>query len=87
VIAVLKNTSKRTVRTKGTMTLFDRGGAAASQVPLPDAPLLPEREREVAIPVAAAGKPLPDGEYRVEVRIDVGMPALIVGETTLKVPK
>ena len=87
VIAVLKNTSKRTVRTKGTMTLFDRGGAAASQVPLPDVPLLPEREREVAIPVAATGKPVPDGEYRVEVRIDVGMPALIVGETTLKVPK
>ena len=87
VIAVLKNTSKRTVRTKGTMTLLDRGGAAASQVSLPDVPLLPEREREVAIPATTTGKPLPDGEYRVEVRIDVGMPALIVGETTLKVPK
>jgi hypothetical protein len=87
VIAVLKNTSKRTVRTKGAMTLFDRSGAAVSQVPLPDVPLLPEREREVAIPATAAGKPLPDGEYRVEVRIDVGMAALIVGETTLKVPK
>jgi P pilus assembly chaperone PapD len=87
VIAVLKNTSKRTVRTRGAMTLLDRAGAAVSQVPLPDVPLLPEREREVAIPVTATGKPLPDGEYRVEVRIDVGMPALIVGETTLKVPK
>ena len=51
MIAVLKNTSKRTVRTKGTMTLFDGAGAAVSQVPLPDVPLLPEREREVAIPV------------------------------------
>ena len=87
VIAVLKNTSKRTVRTKGTMTLLDRGGAAASQVSLPDVPLLPEREREVAIPVTTTGTPLPDGEYRVEVRIDVGMPALLVGETTIKVPK
>ena len=87
VIAVLKNTSKRTVRTNGAMTLLDRAGTAVSQVPLPDVPLLPEREREVAIPVTATGKPLPDGEYRVEVRIDVGMPALIVGETTLKVPK
>jgi P pilus assembly chaperone PapD len=87
VVAVLKNASRRTVRTKGTMTLFDRAGGAASQVPLPDVPLLPEREREVAIPVAAAGKTVPEGEYRVEVRIDVGMPALIVGETTLKVPR
>ena len=88
VIAVLKNTSKRTVRTKGTLTLLDRAtGTTVSQMPLPDVPLLPEREREVAIPVTATGKPLPDGEYRVEVRIDVGMPALIVGETTLKVPK
>jgi P pilus assembly chaperone PapD len=87
IVAVLKNTGKRTIRTKGSMTLFDRAGAAVSQVALPDVPLLPEREREVAIPVTAADKPLADGEYRVEVRIDVGMPALIVGETTLKVPK
>ena len=87
VIAVLKNTSKRTVRTKGTMTLSDRAGAAVSQVPLPDVPLLPEREREVSIPVTTTDKPLADGEYHVEVRFDVGMPALIVGETTLKVPK
>ena len=87
IVAVLKNTSKRTVRTKGSMTLFDRAGAAVSQVPMPDVPLLPEREREVAIPVTTTEKPLADGEYRVEVRMDVGMPALIVGETTLKVPK
>ena len=37
--------------------------------------------------VTAAGKPLPAGEYRVEVRIDVGMAALVVGETTLKVSR
>jgi hypothetical protein len=50
-------------------------------------PLLPEREREVAIPVTAGRQATPRGEYRVEVRIDVGMAALIVGETTLKVSK
>ena len=49
VIAVLANTSKRTVRTKGTMTLFEAAGKAVAQVPLPDVPVLPESEREVAI--------------------------------------
>jgi len=87
LIAVLANTSKRTVRTKGTLTVFEAGGKQVAQVPLPDVPLLPESEREVAIVVFEAAKPLPDGEYRVEVKIDVGMPALIVGETTLKVAR
>jgi P pilus assembly chaperone PapD len=87
VIAVLKNTSKRTVRTKGTLTLFDRAGATIAQLPIPDVPLLPEREREVAIPTSEGDKRLPAGEYRVELKIDVGMAAVIVGETTLKVPK
>jgi hypothetical protein len=50
-------------------------------------PVLPESEREVAIVAFEAEKPLPPGEYRVEVRFDVGMPAVIVGETTLKVPR
>ena len=50
------------------MTLFDRAGTAVSQVPLPDVPLLPESEREVAIPVIDAAKPLAAGEYRVEVQ-------------------
>jgi hypothetical protein len=27
------------------------------------------------------------GEYRLELRLDVGLPALLVGETTLKVPR
>jgi hypothetical protein len=88
VVAVLKNTSRRTVRTKGSLVLFDKAGAAVRTVPVPDVPVLPESEREVAITVADASQPpLPDGEYRVEVKIDAGMPALIVGETTLKVPK
>jgi hypothetical protein len=87
VIAVLKNTSRRTVRTKGTLTLFDAAGKTVSQGPVPDVPVLPESEREVAIVAFEASKPLPPGEYRVEVKFDVGMPALIVGETTVKVAK
>ena len=87
VIAVLSNTGKRTVRTKGTLTLYDQTGKAVQETAVPDVPLLPEREREVAIPAVDASKPLPAGEYRVEVKIDAGMPALIVGETTLKVSR
>jgi hypothetical protein len=87
VVAVLKNTSKATVRTKGTLTLFDTAGKTVAQTVIPDVPVLPESEREVAMVAFEASKPLAAGEYRVEVRIDVGMPALIVGETTLKVAK
>jgi P pilus assembly chaperone PapD len=87
IIAVLSNTSRRTVRTKGTLTLSDAAGKQVVQVPVPDVPLLPESEREVAITAFEASAPLAPGEYRVEVRIDAGMPALIVGETTLKVAR
>jgi hypothetical protein len=86
IVAVLKNTGQRTVRTRGTLTLYDKSGAVVSQTPVPDVPLLPESEREVAIAAIDKDKPPPPpGEYRVEVRIDVGLPAVIVGETTLKV--
>ena len=87
VVAVLANTGKRNVRTKGTMTVSGTDGKPVAQIPVPDVPVLPESEREVAIVAFEAAKPLPPGEYRVEVRIDVGMAALIVGETTLKVPQ
>jgi P pilus assembly chaperone PapD len=86
IVAVLKNTSRRTVRTRGTLTLFDKAGAAVSQTVVPDVPVLPESEREVATPAINPDKSgLPPGEYRVEVKIDVGMAAVIVGETTFKV--
>jgi hypothetical protein len=86
IIAVLKNTSRRTVRTRGTLTLYDKSGAAVSQSIVPDVPVLPESEREVAIPAINADKPSPPaGDYRVEIKIDIGMPALLVGETALKV--
>ncbi len=86
VIAVLKNTSRRTVRTKGTLTVYDKSGAVVSQTVVPDVPVLPESEREIAILAINPDQPAPPpGEYRVEVKIDAGMPALIVGETTIKV--
>lgn len=86
IVAILKNTGQRTVRTKGTLTLYDKSGAAVSTTVIPDVPVLPESEREVAIPAINPDKPRPPaGEYRVEIKMDVGLPALIVGETTLKV--
>lgn len=88
IFATLKNTSSRSVRTKGTLRLLDANGKVVREVPVPDVPVLPESERDVAITVSdAAAPPLPDGEYRVELRIDVGLPEVIVGETTLKVVK
>jgi P pilus assembly chaperone PapD len=89
VIATLRNTSRRYVRTKGTLVLYDRDGKSVREVPVPDVPLLPQSEREVAIVAIdpEKGPALPPGEYRVEVRIDVGLPAVLVGETTMKLPQ
>ena len=85
VIAVLKNPSRRTIRTKGTLVVYDKSGTAVRDVPVPDAPVLPESERELAIPLATGEQAaLPPGEYRVEVKIDAGLAAVIVGETTIK---
>lgn len=87
VVALLANTGRRNVRTKGTLSIYDSTGKEVGQTPVPDVPLLPESEREVAIVAFDAARPLPAGDYRIEVKIDVGMPALIVGETTMKVPQ
>ena len=93
IVATLKNTSRRTVRTKGTLIVYDATGKVVREVPVPDVPLLPESERDVAIVVLDAASTnakaiaLPPGDYRVEAKIDMGLAAVIVGETTLKVPK
>jgi hypothetical protein len=87
IIAILKNSGRRTVRTRGTVTLTDASGGVVAKIPVPDVPVLPESEREVAIALNEPDKPaVPAGDYRVEVRIDAGMPAVLVGETTVKVP-
>lgn len=86
IVAVLKNTGRRTVRTRGVLTIYNTAGTKLSETPVPDVPVLPESDREVAITAVDPAKaPLPAGEYRVEVKFDVGMPALVIGETTLKV--
>lgn len=88
VVATLKNSSRRTVRTKGSLLVYDHGGTAVRQVQVPDVPVLPDSEREVAIVALDGSTPtLPAGDYRVEVKIDAGMTELLVGETTLKVQK
>ena len=87
VVATVKNSSRRYVRTRGNLILIDQNGRSIREFPVPDVPLLPESEREVPITVIDSEKPAPiePGDYKVEVRMDVGLPALLVGETTLKV--
>jgi P pilus assembly chaperone PapD len=87
VVAGLRNRSRRSVRTKGNLLVYDGTGTAIAQIPLPDVPVLPESERDLAITASDATRPLPSGQYRVELKLDVGMPALLVGETTLKVAR
>ncbi len=88
-VATVRNTSRRSVRTKGTLLVYDGTGKVAREVAVPDVPLLPESEREVAMNVIDPDthSALAAGEYRLELRIDVGLPAVLVGETTLKVPQ
>jgi hypothetical protein len=88
-VATVRNTSRRSARTKGSLLIYDDTGRMVREVPIPDVPLLPESEREVSMNV---GDPeihaaLAAGEYRLELRMDVGLPALLVGETSLKVPR
>jgi hypothetical protein len=88
VVATMRNTGRAGVRTKGTVTLRDGAGTVVRTVDVPNVPLLPMAEREVAVTLNKEGEPpLGPGEYGVEVKIDVGMPALIVGETTIKIPR
>jgi P pilus assembly chaperone PapD len=87
IVAALKNTSRRTVRTRGTLMVYDRTGLSVAQVIVPDVPVLPESERELTIRATEAMKPLLAGDYRVELKLDLGMPALVVGETTLRVTR
>jgi hypothetical protein len=88
VIAVLSNVGRGYVRTKGTMVISTAEGRSIREIPMPSVPVLPESKREVRIPAAGPqDPPLDPGRYKVEVRIDVGQPALLVGETTFEVSR
>jgi hypothetical protein len=88
VVATLKNTGHVHVRTKGQMLVYDKAGTMVRKILVPDVPVLPESEREVMIALADEGQAsLPPGEYKVELRIDVGLPELLVGETTVTIGK
>jgi P pilus assembly chaperone PapD len=87
IVATLKNTGRVHVRTKGTMLIYDQTGKAVRQLALPNVPVLPESERDVSIPTSGEkDPPLPPGTYRVEVKFDLDMAALVVGETALEIP-
>lgn len=88
LIATLDNTGRVHVRTKGLLTIYNQSGTVVREVDLPSAPVLPESEREVAIPIGdERDPPLAPGAYRVEVKIDVGLRALLVGETVLTIAR
>ena len=87
IVAALKNTSRRSVRTKGTLAVLDDKGVAIAQLLVPDVPVLPESEREISINAADPRQPLVAGTYRIELKLDVGMPALLVGETTMRIER
>jgi hypothetical protein len=88
VVVTLKNTGTVHVRTKGQLMIYDKAGTLVRRVLLPDVPVLPESEREINIAMAEEGQAaLPAGEYRVEVRIDIGLPELLVGETTVTIER
>lgn len=87
IVAALKNGSRFTARTRGTLQVYDKVGIAVVNLIVPDVPVLPESERELAIAATDALKTLVAGEYRVEIKLDLGMPALLVGETTLRVAR
>lgn len=86
IVATLKNSGRVHVRTNGSVVISDASGRIVRQGPLPNVPVLPESERDVSIPTAGEREPpLPPGTYKVEVKLDLGLPALVVGETTLEI--
>lgn len=87
VVATLKNTSRANVRTKGTLVISTPTGQLVRKVEVPNVPVLPESERDVVVPTGGEDEPpLPPGDYHLELRLDVGLPAVLVGETRMKIP-
>lgn len=85
VVALLANAGRAYIRTKGTLVISTMEGRRVRELPLPNVPVLPESRRELRVSTASQDPPLPPGRYKVEIRVDVGLPALLVGETTFEV--
>jgi hypothetical protein len=86
IVALLTNAGRAYVRTKGSMIITTTDGQTVREVALPNVPVLPESKRELRVPtVGPQDAPLAPGSYHLEIRIDVGQPALLVGETTFEV--
>lgn len=87
VVATLRNTGHVHVRTRGQVVVYRQDGLVVRRLALPDVPVLPESERDlvVALTDEAQPAPLPPGQYRLEVRIDVGLPEVLVGETAVTI--
>ena len=64
-------------RTAGTVQVLDAGGKVLIDEPVGDLPVLPEGIRRIEIKSAKALEP---GNYKAQVRLNVGMPAVLVGE-------
>jgi len=88
VVAMLTNTGRGYTRTRGTMVITAEGGRKVREVAIPSVPVLPESTRELRVPTASPqDAPLEPGRYTIELRVDVGQAALLIGETTLEVAR
>ncbi len=88
IVATLANAGRGYVRTRGTLIISAAGGQVVREIALPNVPVLPESTREVRVSTSGPqDAPLEPGRYKVEIRIDVSQPALLVGETTLEVTR
>lgn len=85
VVATLKNTGTVHVRTRGHVTVYGPDDRVVRRLSLPDVPVLPGGVRDLVVPLSDEAQPaaLAPGRYRVEVRVDVGMPEVLVGEIPL----
>ena len=77
-VLTLQNTGKVHYRTKGTITVKDGSDQKVFEVAVPDAPVLPDSEREIKIPY---DKPIPKGNYSALAVVDIGMKELVGAET------
>lgn len=78
----LQNTGKVHYRTKGTITVKDASDQKAFEVELPDAPVLPDSDREIRV---SYDKSIPKGKYSALAVVDIGKKELIGAETTFTI--